>query len=89
MRKKGNAEDYKYFPEPNILPILISKEVIDSVKLNTLPFEKEKEYLAKGLNELQISQFINNLAYASFFEKIDIADFKKKLIYFSQTLCLF
>lgn len=78
MRKKGNAEDYKYFPEPNILPILISKEVIDSVKLNTLPFEKEKEYLAKGLNELQISQFINNLAYASFFEKIDIADFKKK-----------
>ena len=78
MRKKGNAEDYKYFPEPNILPILISKEVIDSVKLNTLPFEKEKEYLAKGLNELQISQFINNLAYASFFEKIDITDFKKK-----------
>ncbi|GAA8715524.1 hypothetical protein oki361_19850 [Helicobacter pylori] len=78
MRKKGNAEDYKYFPEPNILPILISKEVIDSVKLNTLPFEKEKEYLAKGLNELQISQFINNLAYTSFFEKIDIVDFKKK-----------
>jgi aspartyl-tRNA(Asn)/glutamyl-tRNA(Gln) amidotransferase subunit B len=37
MRSKTNDIDYKYFKEPNIAPITLSKEFIDSVSIPTLP----------------------------------------------------
>ena len=36
MRSKENAQDYRYFPEPDIPPIIISEEMVDEIK-NTQP----------------------------------------------------
>lgn len=41
MRSKSDAIDYKYFPEPNIPYIELSKELIENVKLKNYHF-KEK-----------------------------------------------
>lgn len=85
MRSKSDAIDYKYFPEPNIPYIELSKELIESVKIEELPFEREKRYLEKGLNNVQISQLIDNIEYATFLDSIETTDFKKSAnIFFSE-----
>lgn len=45
MRSKEDAQDYKYFPEPDLPPIEISDEYIENVK-NTLPELPEAKKLA-------------------------------------------
>lgn len=85
MRSKSDAIDYKYFPEPNIPYIELSKELIESVKIEELPFQREKRYLEKGLNNVQISQLIENIEYATFLDCIETTDFKKSAnIFFSE-----
>src|SRR3990172_12681480 len=34
MRKKEAAEDYRYFPEPDLVPLIITKEEIENIKKN-------------------------------------------------------
>lgn len=47
MRSKGDAVDYKYYPEPNILPIRISEEWVNQIKeaLPEMPEERVKRYM--------------------------------------------
>ena len=42
MRSKENAEDYRYFPEPDIPPISISDEYIENLKENMPEFAEQK-----------------------------------------------
>lgn len=53
LRSKENADDYRYFPEPDILRFYISPEMVDSIRasLPELPDDKLKRYLAMGLPE--------------------------------------
>lgn len=46
MRSKEDANDYRYFPDPDLLPLIISDEQIDSIKkdLEELPLDKFKRY---------------------------------------------
>ena len=78
MRLKKDSIDYKYFPEPNIPPILIPNEIINNLKIEELPFEKEQRYLTNGLNLVQVNQLINNIEYALYFDAIPLLEFKKK-----------
>ena len=78
MRLKKDSIDYKYFSEPNIPPILIPNEIINNLKIEELPFEKEQRYLANGLNLVQVNQLINNIEYALYFDAIPLLEFKKK-----------
>ena len=78
MRLKKDSIDYKYFSEPNIPPILIPNEIINNLKIEELPFEKEQRYLANGLNLVQVNQLINNIEYALYFDAIPSLEFKKK-----------
>lgn len=47
MRNKENAMDYRYFPEPDLLPIILEDDFIDECKkmLPELPIEKRLRYL--------------------------------------------
>lgn len=47
MRRKEQADDYRYFPEPDLVPILLSQQYIDEIKdsLPELPLEREKRYV--------------------------------------------
>ena len=71
MRSKENAQDYRYFPEPDIPPIVISNEYIASVrsKMPELPDEKRKKYSSLGLSDYDTQLLCSDIYYASLFEK--------------------
>ncbi|MDA9938229.1 Asp-tRNA(Asn)/Glu-tRNA(Gln) amidotransferase subunit GatB [Salibacteraceae bacterium] len=55
MRSKEDANDYRYFPEPDLLPIYLTQEKIDGVKeiMPPLPHELYNKYT----NELKLSDY--------------------------------
>ena len=59
LRHKEKANDYRYFPEPDIQPIIISKEYIEEIKrgLPMLP----KELFIKFTNEYKLSSYDANI----------------------------
>ncbi|QSF13653.1 Asp-tRNA(Asn)/Glu-tRNA(Gln) amidotransferase subunit GatB [Mycoplasma sp. Mirounga ES2805-ORL] len=74
MRTKTGQVDYKYFPEPNIPFIKLSKEFIDNVKLNELPWEKENRYIKENINPIYINSLINDIDLAKYFDSIKYSD---------------
>ena len=70
MRKKGDAVDYKYFPEPNIIPIKLSDEFIKNA-IDTCPelaSQKLARYMEAGLSEEEANQMLQNRAMATYFD---------------------
>ncbi len=59
MRRKEQADDYRYFPEPDLVPILLSQQYIDEIRLNLpeLPLERERRYI-KALGLAPDSAFV-------------------------------
>lgn len=53
MRKKEQADDYRYFPEPDLVPIVLTDAYIDEIRshLPELPLQRERRYV----NELKIT----------------------------------
>lgn len=53
LRSKENADDYRYFPEPDILRFYISPEKVEEIRVSLpeLPDAKLKRYIAMGLPE--------------------------------------
>ncbi len=47
MRKKEKAEDYRYFPEPDLVPIVLTDAYIADIKANLpeLPLQRERRYV--------------------------------------------
>lgn len=47
MRRKEQAEDYRYFPEPDLVPIVLTDAFIEEIreKLPELPLQREKRYV--------------------------------------------
>ncbi|MFB0509629.1 MAG: Asp-tRNA(Asn)/Glu-tRNA(Gln) amidotransferase subunit GatB, partial [bacterium] len=73
MRGKEESEDYRYFPEPDLPPLLITKDEIEKLRqeLPVLP-EKRKEYFIKelGLTEANAKVLISDKAIADYFEEV-------------------
>ena len=73
MRSKEMANDYRYFPEPDLQPVYISKEEIDEVKstLPPLPNELYKKYTQKlGLSAYDAGVLTDSKEVALFFEEL-------------------
>lgn len=72
MRSKEDAHDYKYFPEPDIPPIVISDEQIDRVlgELPELPEAKKQRYMTEfSLPEYDTGLICSSVALVKLFEK--------------------
>jgi len=69
MRSKEDAQDYRYFPEPDLAPIILSDEYIESIRksLPELPESRKKRYLEdyglslKAANIVTSSKYYSNL----------------------------
>lgn len=71
MRSKEEANDYRYFPDPDLLPVEISDELLNSIKadLPELPVEKKARFVAElGLNEYDADVLTSQKSLADYFE---------------------
>lgn len=71
QRVKEEANDYRYFPEPDLPPIEISDEEIKYLKesLVELPWEKRSRLKDMGLSENYIDVLTADIARADYFDK--------------------
>lgn len=72
MRSKENAQDYKYFPEPDLPPLSLSDEWIDGIRrsLPELPDRKKKRYTEElGLPAYDTDMITGSLPLANLFEQ--------------------
>lgn len=71
MRSKEDAHDYRYFPEPDLMPLEISQEWIERVKatMPELPREKKERYIGLGLSEYDASIVVEQMDMALFFDE--------------------
>jgi len=71
MRKKEYAHDYRYFPEPDLLPLSLTDEYIDNIKkeMCELPDAKKFRYVTElGLTAYDAKVICENKEVADFFE---------------------
>jgi len=71
IREKEEANDYRYFPEPDLPPINLSDEYLINIKNNlpALPQQLYKKYHAEfGLNEYDAAQLTSEKEIADYFE---------------------
>ena len=71
MRSKEDAMDYRYFPDPDLLPLAISREWIEDVRLSLpeLPAAKRERFVhAYGLPEYDAQTLTATKALADYFE---------------------
>ena len=73
MRSKEEAHDYRYFPEPDLPPILVSQDWIDEITatLPELPDEKRKRFIGQhGLPEYDAELLTSEKAIADWYERV-------------------
>lgn len=71
MREKENSDDYRYFPDPDIIRFQIDQEKIDKIQdsLPELPFDKLKRYIGElNMPEATARQMFKYRRVAEFFE---------------------
>jgi aspartyl-tRNA(Asn)/glutamyl-tRNA(Gln) amidotransferase subunit B len=73
MRTKEDAHDYRYFPEPDLPPMILEEKYIDTIKetIPELPMEKKERFVKDyGLSQKDAEVIIDDKATANFFEKL-------------------
>ena len=73
MRSKEFAHDYRYFPDPDLLPVHITEDQIEKVKstIGELPQQKLQRYVGEFKLEKDVAKIvISEKAYAEFFENL-------------------
>lgn len=72
MRGKEDAHDYRYFPEPDLMPLEISREWVEKIKatMPELPEQKRQRYMELGLSEYDASVVVEQMDLAMFFDEV-------------------
>lgn len=73
MRTKEMAEDYRFFPEPDIPPLVINEDFIEQVKtlMPELPYDRERKYVEEyGLKQSDARLLASERDFGDYFEKV-------------------
>jgi aspartyl-tRNA(Asn)/glutamyl-tRNA(Gln) amidotransferase subunit B len=70
MRGKEDSADYRYFPDPDLLPVAISSEMLEEFsKIPELPDEKKERFVSQfGIKEYDASVITATVETANYFE---------------------
>jgi len=82
MRGKEEANDYRYFPDPDLLPLEITAEMIESVRseLPELPDAKRERFVSDyGLSNYDAGVLTSSRELADYFEQVALACADAKL----------
>jgi aspartyl-tRNA(Asn)/glutamyl-tRNA(Gln) amidotransferase subunit B len=74
MRSKEDAHDYRYFPDPDLPPLIISSAWIDEVKsqMPELPDQMRQRFITElGLSEIDAAQICQDPGVAQYFEALN------------------
>ncbi len=71
LRSKEEAHDYRYFPEPDLMPIVVSEEWIESVRetLPELPQAKKERFIKMGLTDYEAGLISVNMALSTLLDE--------------------
>jgi len=71
MRSKEDAQDYRYFPDPDLLPLVISEQDIERIRatMPELPEKKVAEFVAYGIPKSQANQLTSSIEMSKFAER--------------------
>jgi len=72
MRSKEEAHDYRYFPEPDLQPLIVSAEFVEEVRsaMPELPEQRRKRFSEQyGLSYADASQLVSDRALADYYEE--------------------
>ena len=72
MRNKETEADYRYFPDANLMPIIIDDEWLEQIKANkpAAVDEKAEDYRAAGISDKEIDMLISNNKVAKLLDDI-------------------
>lgn len=73
MRSKEDAHDYRYFPEPDIIPIVVKDEIIEEMEktIPELPKVKKDRFIKEyGLNTKEVNVLIEDRPLAKYYEEL-------------------
>jgi len=73
MRSKEDAHDYRYFPDPDLLPLEVSDDFIENLKseIPELPDEKKKRFIEKfKLSRYEANILVSDIETSNYFENV-------------------
>ncbi len=73
MRSKEQAHDYRYFPDPDLVPLETARGIVERLRegLPELPIHRFERYTTKlGLDVKQATQLVDNAPLATFFDAV-------------------
>jgi aspartyl-tRNA(Asn)/glutamyl-tRNA(Gln) amidotransferase subunit B len=73
MRSKEDAHDYRYFPDPDLLPLNLDKKLIESIKSNLpeLPDQKKERFIKDySLNAYEANVLVSEKEISDYFEEV-------------------
>jgi aspartyl-tRNA(Asn)/glutamyl-tRNA(Gln) amidotransferase subunit B len=73
MRSKEDAQDYRYFPDPDLLPLVITEKMIEDVRrtMPALPGAIRSRFVSEyGITEGEAALLTQSRAWASFYERL-------------------
>lgn len=72
MRSKEDALDYRYFPEPDLPPLILRKDRLEQIKaaMPQLPAQKEAKFMQLGLSDYDAGVLTITRQTAEYFEEV-------------------